>query len=261
MTCVYDWERAVDKLGEVEIVGASKDGSVLDCGDAAGPGLVGAALIRRVCYEFADQLDPRGVWLRKAAFTGSLDLTGMDVPFPLRFEDCKFESPLVLEGAQLYGIALTDCVLPGLLANGVRIRHDLDLSRTHIKGALETSASTSKTAAIWLCESQVGGRLLCVDTVIEGGDRAIQADRIHVAGNVRLLHTFTSIGEVRLIGARIEGSLDLTGAKIESELTGLALDLGEAVIDGSVFLIDASGRAPHLRGRIDMGGRASAASS
>ena len=127
MTCVYDWERAVDKLGEVEIVGASKDGSVLDCGDAAGPGLVGAALIRRVCYEFADQLDPRGVWLRKAAFTGSLDLTGMDVPFPLRFEDCEFESPLILEGAQLYEHRVTGCALPGLLANGVRIRRDLDL--------------------------------------------------------------------------------------------------------------------------------------
>src|SRR5437660_606092 len=59
---------------------------------------------------------------------------------------------------------------------------------------------------------------------------------------------------VRLSGARIGGSLDLTGACIESPGTGLALDLGEAVIEASVFLIDApSGRRPLIRGRIDMG--------
>src|SRR5262249_22616307 len=94
-------------------------------------------------------------------------------------------------------------------------------------GALRTSASTSKRSAIWLCESEIGGRLLCVDTVIDGrGERSIQADRMHVTGNVRLLHQFTARGEVRLIGARIGGSLDLTGARIESFRPGLGLDLG-----------------------------------
>ena len=84
--------------------------------------------------------------------------------------------------------------------------------------------------------------------------RSIQADRIHVSGNVRLLHTFTARGELRLIGARIGGSLDLTGARLESPLTGLALDLGEAVIEGSIFLIDdPSGRRPLVRGRVDVG--------
>src|SRR5262249_9276760 len=86
------------------------------------------------------------------------------------------------------------------------------------------------------------------------GERSIQADRMHVTGNVRLLHQFTAHGEVRLIGTRIGGSLDLTGARIESVGTGLALDLGEAMIEASVFLIDDPfGRRPFIRGRIDMG--------
>jgi hypothetical protein len=124
-----------------------------------------------------------------------------------------------------------------------------------VTGTLRTSASTSKQSAIWLCESEIGGRLLCVNTVIDGGaERSIQADRMHVGGNTRLLHKFTARGEVRLIGARIGGSLDLTGASLESPLTGLALDLGEAVVEGSIFLIDdTSGRRPLIRGRIDMG--------
>ncbi len=83
---------------------------------------------------------------------------------------------------------------------------DLNLSGSTVTGALPTTASQSRTAAIWLCESQVGGRLLCVDTVIEPGDgRAIQADRIKVGGTVRLIHDFTAAGEVRPLGARIDG--------------------------------------------------------
>src|SRR5215471_16445850 len=246
----------MDEIGEAELLAAAGAGRALVCGDGGTRRRVDAALLRRCCHELRDRIDPRGIWLQNAAITGSLDLAGLEVTFPLRFEGCHFGAPLLAEGARLYGLVLTGCAdLPGLLANGVRVQRDLDLSRTRVTGALRTSASTSKRSAIWLCESEIGGRLLCVDTVIDGrGERSIQADRMHVTGNVRLLHQFTARGEVRLIGARIGGSLDLTGARIESFGTGLALDLGEAVIEASVFMIDdPSGRRPAIRGRIDMG--------
>src|SRR5215469_5099303 len=248
---------SMDMVTEAEFLAAASAGHAVECGDgdsARRP--VEAALLRRCCLRLKDRIDPRGIRLQDAAIIGSLDLAGIDVPFPLRFDGCEFSSPLVVEGAQLYELVLTGCArLPGLLANGVRVRRDLDLSRTHVTGALSTSASTSKQSAIWLCESEIGGRLLCVDTVIDGGgERSIQADRLHVTGNVRLLHQFTARGEVRMIGARIGGSLDLTGASIESPETGLALDLGETMIEASVFMIDdPSGRRPAIRGRIDMG--------
>jgi hypothetical protein len=151
--------------------------------------------------------------------------------------------------------SLIGCVrLPGLLGNGLRIRRDLDLSRSQISGAHRTSASTSRSSAIWLCESEIGGRLLCVDTVIDGqGQRAIQADRIRTGGAVRLLHQFTSRGEITLIGAHIGGSVDLTGAHIVSS-DGPAVDLEDADVEGGVFLIEGpSGRRPEIRGRLDMG--------
>jgi hypothetical protein len=245
----------MNKVGEAELLAAAGAGRPLVCGDPGTSRCVDAVLLRRCCHELRDQIDPRGIWLQHAAIAGSLDLAGLEVKFPLRFEGCHFDAPLLAEGARLSGLVLTGCALPGLQANGVRIQRDLDLSRAHVTGALRTSASTSKHSAIWLCESEIGGRLLCVDTVIDGrGERSIQADRLHVTGNVRLLHQFTAHGEVRLIGARIGGSLDLTGARIESFGTGLALDLGEAMIEASVFLIDdPSGRRPLIRGRIDMG--------
>ena len=245
----------MEEVGEAELLEACSVGQVLDCADHGFPRPVAARLLRRCCDELAKQVDRYGLRLRNAEIVGSLDLSGLDVPFPLRLEDCLFDAPLNVEGAQLHELGLIGCALPGLLANGVRVRRDLDLSRSHVTGAIRTSASTSKRSAVWLCESEIGGRLLCVDTLIDGsGERSIQADRMHVSGNIRLLHQFTARGEFRLIGAHIVGSLDLTGACIESPLTGLALDLGEAVIEGSVFLIDdTSGRRPHIRGRIDMG--------
>ena len=186
--------------------------------------------------------------------TGTLDLTGLVVPFPLRFEACEFDTAPIVEGAQLFELSLTGCPrLPGLLGNGVRVRRDLDLSRSAIAGGHWTNASTSKRAAIWLCESEIGGRLLCVETSVDGlGDRAIQADRIRVGGSIRLIHQFRSQGEIRLLGARIAGTIDVVGARLSSA-NGPALDLEDATCDGSMFVTeDPAGRRTEITGRVGM---------
>ncbi len=229
-------------------------GRVLDCWAGGARRVVDAGLLRRCCVEFRAEIDPRGVRLKGAVVAGSLDLAGLEVPFPLRFDDCEFEAPPVVEGAQLHELALTGCHrLPGLLGNGVRIRRDLDLSRSRVAGAHHTTASMSQGAAIWLCESDIGGRLLCAATSIDaGGQRSIQADRMHVSGTVRFLDHFTAYGELRLLGARIDGSVDFSGAHVSSS-AGPALGLGDAAIGGSVFLVaDLAGRRPVIQGRIDM---------
>src|SRR5690348_3299336 len=211
-------------------------------------------LVARDSAELRDQIDPRGVRLTGAVVAGPLDLAGLEVPFPLRFDDCEFEAPPVVEGAQLHELAFTGCGrLPGLLGNEVRIRRDLDLSRSRVAGAHQTSASTSQGAAGWLCESDIGGRLLCAATSIDAdGQRSIQADRLRVAGTVRFPDHFTAYGEVRLLDARIDGSVDFSGAHVSSG-DGPAVGLGGAVIGGSVFLVaDLAGRRPVIRGRIDM---------
>jgi hypothetical protein len=244
----------VDEIDEGELISVWQSGAVVDGALGGGKRAVRAALLRRCCHELKDQIDPRGLRLNNAVVIGRLDLAGLAVPFPLRFDRCEFDSAPVLEGAQVFELSLTGCRrLPGLLGNGLRLSRDLDLSRSQVAGAHWTSASTSKPAAIWLCEAEIGGRLLCIDTTIDcQGYRSIQADRIHVGGAVRLIDGFKSLGEVRLHGARIESSLDLNGAQIESS-SGPAIDLENASIQGSVFLIeDSSGRQPNIRGRITM---------
>jgi hypothetical protein len=241
-----------------ELLKAFEEGRPADCSRNGAPGLVDAELVRRCCVDGHGQVDPRGIRLLNAVVTGGLDLAGLEVSFPLCFDMCEFDSPLHLDGARLHALAVTRCSrVPGLLGNGLRVRRDLDLSQSTVTGAHLTSASTSGTSAIWLCEAEIGGRLLCKDTRIDAeGNRSIQADRIRVGGTVRFIHEFTATREIRLLGARIDGSLDLTGASIASApgSTGPALDLGDAVIGGSLFVIpDRDGRRPAIDGRVDMG--------
>ena len=245
----------MDEIDETELFGVFRVGGVIDGNLTGAKRAVSAAVLRRCCHELRDQVDPRGLQLKNVVIVGRLDLAGLTVPFPLRFDGCEFNSAPIVEGAELFELSLTSCPrLPGLLGNGLRLRRDLDLSRSRVAGAHRTSASTSKRSAIWLCESDIGGRLLCVDATIDGrGGRSIQADRMRVGGAVRLIHQFHSIGEIRLMGARMGGSLDLTGARIEST-EGPAIDIADATVEGSVFLIDDSaGRRPVIRGRLDMG--------
>ncbi|PRY32011.1 hypothetical protein CLV70_102222 [Pseudosporangium ferrugineum] len=236
-----------------ELLRACRSGGTVDGGGRRG---VDADAIRRCCTADAARVDPRGLHLRHLRVRGTLDLAGTEIGFPVRFHGCTFDAAPVLENARLPALTITDSpALPGLLANGVQIRGDLDLSRSAVSGAHRTSASTSKRSAIWLCESQIGGRLLCVDTtIVAGGERAIQADRMRVGGTVRLLRGFTATAEVRMIGARIDGTLDLTGATLGGP-GGLALDLGEVEVGGSLFLIPepVTGRPPAITGRIDLG--------
>jgi hypothetical protein len=243
----------VDEVSEIDLLECAAAGRILDGQVGGSRRLVTAGLLRRLCLQLKDRVDPRGIQLRNAMVAGQLDISALDIPFPLRFDACEFDAPLMAEGAQLNHLTVTGSVLPGLLANGIRIRRDLDLSRSHVAGAHESTASDSRLAAIWLCESEIGGRLLCSDTVIRApGQRAMQADHMRTGGAVRFLREFTAYGEIRLLGVQSGGSLDLTGAHIYAP-EGIALDLTDAVIKGSLFLIAAAdGRQPVVQGRIYM---------
>jgi hypothetical protein len=78
--------------------------------------MVHADVLRTCCHELRDRIDPRGLRLSNAIVTGGLDLSGLVVPFSLRFEGCEFDTGPVVEGAQLNELSLTGSPrLPGLL--------------------------------------------------------------------------------------------------------------------------------------------------
>jgi hypothetical protein len=243
---------------EDQLIAATWSRTVVDLRDRRGRWELPARVLQELCCERVPDVGRYGVRVAGARITGLADLRAVDVPFGLEFRDCVFDEPLVVEGARLHELAIVSgSRLPGLLANGLQIRRDLSLSGAVLHGALSTTASTSMTSAIWLTEADVGGRLLCVGTEITGpADRALQADRTHFGGNIRMIHGFLTDGEVRLIAVQLDGSLDLTGARLHPK-NQRALDLGEAHIGGSVFIIDDEEQhenaKPEIRGRLEMG--------
>ncbi|WP_433220297.1 hypothetical protein ACQP00_17580 [Dactylosporangium sp. CS-047395] len=252
-----------DVRGQLER--ACNDRRIVVAGDASGRFTVAAEDLRAVALRVSE---PFGLRLIDAHITGELDLRAATVPVPLHLLGCVFDHAPRFDGADLHElvIAATEVPatglgatraswLPGLLANGLRIRRDLVLSASTIRGAHRTSASLSKSSAVWLTEASIGGRLLAVGTVIEAtGDRALQCDRTEIAGDVRLVRGFHANGEIRLLAVRLGGSLDLRAARL---LPGnaRALDLSESTVGGSIFIIDdpGFGLRPEVRGRIEMG--------
>ncbi len=182
--------------------------------------------------------DPRPITMSGADVTGALDLRNVVVDVPLTFENCTFDQPILLDGAMLEGLAFVGCpFVPGIVANGCTIRHNLVIDRTTIRGAHPTIASMRQTAAVWLCEARLGGRLLIRNgAVIDGdGGRSIQADRVVIGANIRILSGSTLVGQLRLLSAQVSGSLDLISSTVSAE-HHVAVDLAEARFGGSVFV-------------------------
>src|SRR5262245_21907005 len=101
MTMIDEAMDDIDTTAAVERAVAV--GAILDLAGAT----IAAELIRRVCLGREANVDPRGVRLRRAVITGALDLTGVDVPFPIRFDECEFEQALTLHGARVKELIIT----------------------------------------------------------------------------------------------------------------------------------------------------------
>ncbi len=211
--------RARDSLGmgeidEAELTRAGQRGAVVEGMAGDGKRAVSGALLRRCCHELKDQIDPRGLRLNNAVVTGALDLAGLVVPFPLRFEGCEFDAAPVVEGAQLFELSLTGCPrLPGLLGNGLRVRRDLDLSRSQIAGRALDEREHARSGRRSGCANPKSAAACCASrprsTAWATGPSRLTGSAW--AGAVRLIHQFRSQGEIRLLGARMAG-LDVVGA-------------------------------------------------
>ncbi|WP_433796859.1 hypothetical protein [Actinoplanes sp. CA-252034] len=223
-----------------QLLAASRDRRGLDCAGAD----VDAADLRAACLAVGEA-DPFGLRLAGATVTGGLDLRTCAVPVPLRFESCAFTDPVNVQGAELHELVISGdpaasrpATLPGLVAIGVRIDRDLVLSGMVFTGDVATGDARGRSASIWLTEADIGGSVVAAGTrILPATGRALHAERVRVAGNLRLTRGFHATGELRLLAMRLGGSLDVMDARF-TPADGRALDLAEATIGGSVFLLD-----------------------
>jgi hypothetical protein len=159
---------------------------------------------------------PRALRLAGARVLGQLDLEAAEVICPLLLRGCWFAEPILLDEAQAPAVRLPGCHLPGLNADQLTTR-----------GNLQLSDGFTTRGEISLFGAHVGGSLnLSGATLTNPEGDALNADRVVVDQGMFCGEGFGATGQVRLLGARISGQLDLGRATFTNP-GGLALSLQE----------------------------------
>jgi hypothetical protein len=159
--------------------------------------------------------------LRGARITGRLDLTGTTVDHAIVCEYCLFEDEVCFVDATTKTVRIAESSLPSFSGARMRAEGIVDFAGSVLEGAL----SVDRAAVV--------GEL-CLRRAVVGRDPAVvavSAEGLSVDGLVECCEGFTCTGTVLLRGARITGSLDLSGASLTAA-GWPALRADNAVIGG-----------------------------
>lgn len=168
---------------------------------------------------------PAGVRIVGARIAGVLDLAGAEVGFPIAFIKCCFERELSLRGASVESVFLGGSDLPGVSAQSLRARADIQLcDGFRARGAVRFDRAT------------IDGNFSCNGAILNNHDRfALIADEAAIRGHLLLSNGFHATGEVSIRRAQIGGMFYCSHASFENP-GGIALAADEAVIDGDVVM-------------------------
>src|SRR5712664_1046251 len=208
-----------------------------------------ADLIRWLCVdrEAKELVDPNGIQALGAKINEPLDLAYVSIPFPLVLWNCR-----LVGDARLRDVEISELHLKGSWVDSIRA------DEAKVKGSLFLSDGFRAHGEVRLIDAQIGGDLDCRNGTLDNPPReevptsgkALSADGAVIKGRVFLGSGFLANGEVRFLGARIEGNLDCEGGTFNnhpweakqnarfgaSTVSGRALMADDAVVKGSVIL-------------------------
>jgi hypothetical protein len=202
---------------------------------------VRASLIRWLCvdHQANDLIDPKGIQVFGSDVTGKLDLSLVSVPFALSLVHCRLTSDVELQDVKIARLDFRGSHVRRIAGDGARVRGDVSFAQgfyavgevrllgAQIKGDLDCRGGTFENPAV---------------ANVSASGYAISADRTVVGGSVFLRDRFKAKGEVRLLCARIAGTLECDGGAFENarpedaKVACRALNGDSLIVDGSVFL-------------------------
>jgi hypothetical protein len=190
---------------------------------------------------------PRGVRIRGARIVGDLAWEWQRLKVPLELIDCWLEEPVHLDQAQVVGLTLQRCRIPGFTAEQLTSSGSLRLGRTVFDGS------------VLLKDASVAGEVVLSRATVAATRKhrgklvAVDAQRLRTTGSLNLEHGFRAEGAVNLSGARIGGSLQCSGGHVinpgSSVLTAADVEVGGNVHLSNGF--EAQGRITFNRARIE----------
>jgi hypothetical protein len=155
------------------------------------------------------------LFLRKARIVGPLNLGGCRLAARLRLEHCIVDESIYLEQARASDIRFIKCALRG----------GIEGSQLSVDWNLWLDGSTLNKP-VRLSHATIGGQLGMVGTFLcaepEPETPMFHGDGLQVGNGMYCREGFESLGQIRLVGAAIEGQLDMSNARISCS-TGPAI--------------------------------------
>ncbi|MET9494853.1 pentapeptide repeat-containing protein [Streptomyces sp. NPDC006552] len=145
--------------------------------------------------------------LRRAHIRGALALDGAEIGRLVRFEECRFDGPVTLEGASTLAFSVTDCELPGFVAPTAQIGGRLDLRGSTVTGGERGAVNVTLTHI-------AGALVLDRGRLLAPGGIALHAGGLVMQGGVFCKNGFVAHGQVLFPGAELPGGLWMDGARI-----------------------------------------------
>jgi hypothetical protein len=211
---------------------------------------VAAVLVADLLTDWEGPRRPRVLRLAGARIVGQLNLEATELLCPVVLWSCWFAEPVILDEAQVPALRLPGCHLPGLSADQLTTRGNLELS----KGFTATDEVSLRGAHI--------GRNLGLDgaTLSNPGGDALGADGLTVDREMFCRQGFMATGEVRLRAVHIGGNLDLDGADLSNphedalSADALTVDRGVLCLDGFTATGEVRLIGAHIGGQLDLSG-------
>ncbi len=173
--------------------------------------------------------------LAGARVTGPLELAYATVDHPVRLRHCHFDDVPRLYAARLREVNLSESVLPGLISHAVRVDGVLRLTRARFGGMVRLGGAEI-TGSLYLESTEIHapdteGPVLQLNQAVLGADLWAPGLRAR--------------GTVRLDGARVAGTVNLTDAVLDRP-DGTALQAETLAAEADVLM-----RHAEVRGRLE----------
>lgn len=177
-------------------------------------------------------LDPGGIRVYNATISGDLDLRNCKLQHPLRLEYCTVRAGFYLLQASLPILYLDSCDLEsGIEADEVRATGDIKLLSSVVKDKVS------------LIGAQIGGDLDLSHSTLQGTPISMIADRARISGSVQFggadapgaTRYFSARGDLRFIGAQIEGDFDCWRAGPFGKLICEQMQVGKRMVYADIF--------------------------
>jgi hypothetical protein len=195
------------------------------------------------------QIDPQGIRVLGAKIIGSLDFSGVHVPFAITLRNCAIPEAMEMAAAEIPSVDFNSSYIGSIHANSISVPHWFSLQWVHLAGIIDLQEAT--IGVIY-----AGGahfKYLPEPAYVFAPTRTVlNLTDAHIKGSINLTDGFEVDGGITLNGARIGANLICISGQLFNP-DNLAISAIGTEIAGYFYLMSAEAAS---RSALNRGGQA-----